>query len=157
MDASTNHSGDTPSGTPSGTPSDTPSGTPSAAPRKPSNAIYRAASSLAAIEGLIIIAMALFLIVNAFFSEVSELDALLAEIVFAILAGLGLIVASRGLKSRKNWGRAPVVIANLIALPVSYYLITSKEIFFGVALGALALASLITAWLAIPASAYETD
>jgi hypothetical protein len=126
-------------------------------PPEPSNAIYRAASLLAAIEGFILILIALFLVVNSFFSQVSELDALLAEIAFSILAGLGLIVASRGLKSRKNWGRAPVVIANLIALPVAYYLITSKEIFFGAALGAIALASLITAWLAIPASAYESD
>lgn len=112
--------------------------------------VYRLASSLALLEGLIVASLAIFLIINAFISEVEAPSAWLAEIAFAALGSLGLIVASRGLRHRKNWGRAPVVIANLIATPVAYYLITSDRILLGVILGLIAIPALLASWFSIP-------
>ena len=112
--------------------------------------IYRLASSLAILEGLIVAGLGLFLVFNSFFSDVEEPSAWVAEIAFAALGSIGLIVAGMGLKRRKNWGRAPVVIANLIALPVAYYLWTSDQKVIALLLGAIALPALVSAFLAIP-------
>ena len=112
--------------------------------------IYRLASSLAILEGLIVAGLGLFLVLNSFFSDVEEPSAWLAEIAFAALGSIGLIVAGKGLNRRKNWGRAPVVIANLIALPVAYYLWTSDQMIIALLLGAIALPALVSAFLAIP-------
>jgi peptidoglycan/LPS O-acetylase OafA/YrhL len=112
--------------------------------------LYRLASGLAILEGLIVAGLGLFLVLNSFFSDVEEPSAWLAEIAFAALGAIGLIVAGMGLKRRKNWGRAPVVIANLIALPVAYYLWTSDQMIIALLLGAIALPALVSAFLAIP-------
>lgn len=119
--------------------------------------VYRLASSLALLEGLIVAALALFLVINSFVSEVEAPSAWLAEIGFAALGSLGLIFASRGLRNRKNWGRAPVVLANLIAIPVAYYLITSDRIIVGVLLGLIAIPALLTTWFSIPDSVLEDE
>jgi peptidoglycan/LPS O-acetylase OafA/YrhL len=112
--------------------------------------LYRLASSLAILEGLIVAGLGLFLVLNSFFADVEEPSAWLAEITFAALGSIGLIVAGMGLKRRKNWGRAPVVIANLIALPVAYYLWTSNQMVIAILLGSIALPALVSAFLAIP-------
>ena len=112
--------------------------------------LYRLASGLAILEGLIVAGLGLFLVFNSFFSDVEEPSAWLAEIAFAALGSIGLIVAGKGLNRRKNWGRAPVVIANLIALPVAYYLWTSNQMIIALLLGAIALPALVSAFLAIP-------
>jgi hypothetical protein len=112
--------------------------------------LYQLASALAIIEGLVVASLGLFLILNSFFSDIEEPSAWIAEIAFSSMGAAGLIVAAIGLKKRKNWGRAPVVIANLIALPVAYYLWMSDQILFAVILGVIALPALISALLAIP-------
>lgn len=112
--------------------------------------IYRVAANLALLEGLIVAALALFLIGNSFFSEVEARSAWLAEIAFAALGSAGLIVASSGLRRRRNWGRAPVVLANLIAIPVAYYLVTSDRVLVGVILALIAIPALIATWFSIP-------
>ena len=115
--------------------------------------VYRVAANLALLEGVIVAALALFLIGNSFFSEVEAQSAWLAEIAFATLGSAGLIVASIGLRRQRNWGRAPVVLANLIAVPVAYYLVTSDRIYLGIILGLIAIPALVTTWFAIPKSA----
>jgi hypothetical protein len=112
--------------------------------------IYKYAYLLATLESLILFALAIFLIGNSFLTEVEESSAWLAEIIFAFLAGLGLLIAARGIAQRKNWARAPIVLANLIATPVAYYLIASGELIYGITLGVIAVPALLLAWFAIP-------
>ncbi len=47
--------------------------------------------------------------------------ALAMEILFALLGSLGLMAAARGFARVRNYGRAPAILANLIALGVSFY------------------------------------
>ena len=112
--------------------------------------IYQLASSLAIVEGLIVAGLGSFLVLNSFFSDIEEPSAWVAEIAFAALGATGLIIAGIGLRRRKNWGRAPVVIANLIALPVSYYLWASDQKIVAILLGLIALPALVSSLLAIP-------
>ena len=80
-------------------------------------------------------------------SEVNAPAALSAEIVFGLLACLGLWASANGFKQKKSFGRAPAVLANLIALGVSYYMITGKLLVVGIPLAILASITLISAAL----------
>ena len=53
--------------------------------------------------------------------EDRELPPLMGVLGFAVLGGLGLIACGRAFAAKKNWGRAPAVLANLIALGVVKY------------------------------------
>lgn len=117
--------------------------------------LHRTSASLAFVEGVIVAGLGLFLLINSIFVQVEEPSAWVAEIVFAFLGSAGLIIASIGLKKGKNWGRAPVVIANLIALPVAYYLWTSGQAIASIVLGAIALPALIASWFSVPLSLHN--
>ena len=81
-----------------------------------------ATSALISFEGILILCGGAFLIIESFISKVKNPDALLVEILFAILAGLGLLFAARGIKRRKRYGYSPALLANFIAFAVSFYL-----------------------------------
>ena len=83
--------------------------------------LRRLTSTIVAGEALLLFFLALFLIVESFISEAKNFDALIAEIFFAILGGLGLLFAARGIRRGKRYGNSPSLLANLIALAVAYY------------------------------------
>ena len=73
-------------------------------------------------EALLLFLAALFLIVESFLSKAKNFDALLVEIFFAILGGVGLLIAAKGIRRGKRYGNSPALLANLIALAVAYYI-----------------------------------
>lgn len=73
-------------------------------------------------EAILLFLAALFLIVESILSKAKNLDALLAEIFFAILGGVGLLIAAKGIRRGKRYGNSPALLANLIALAVAYYI-----------------------------------
>lgn len=81
-----------------------------------------ATSALISFEGVLVLSGGAFLIVEYFISEAKNPDALLVEILFAILAGLGLLFAAQGIKRKKRYGYSPALLANFIAFAVSFYL-----------------------------------
>ena len=99
------------------------------------------------LESLIILGLVVYLLVAPLISEVNAPAALSAEIVFGLLACLGLWASASGFKQKKSFGRAPAVLANLIALGVSYYMITGKLLVVGIPLAILASITLISAAL----------
>ena len=99
------------------------------------------------LESLIILGLVIYLLVAPLISEVNVPAALSAEIVFGLLACLGLWASASGFKQKKSFGRAPAVLANLIALGVSYYMITGKLLVVGIPLAILASITLISAAL----------
>ena len=99
------------------------------------------------LESLIIFGLVIYLLVAPLISEVNAPAALSAEIVFGLLACLGLWASATGFKQKKSFGRAPAVLANLIALGVSYYMITGKLLVVGIPLAILASITLISAAL----------
>ena len=84
--------------------------------------LRRITSTIVAGEAFLLFFAALFLVVEAFIAEVKNYDALLGEIFFAVLGGIGLLMAARGIRRGKRYGSSPAVLANLIALAVSYYI-----------------------------------
>ena len=53
--------------------------------------------------------------------EDREIPPLMGVLGFSVLGGVGLIACGRAFAAEKNWGRAPVVLANLIVLGVVKY------------------------------------
>ena len=99
------------------------------------------------LESLIILGLVIYLLVAPLISEVNVPAALSSEIIFGLLAPIGLWASASGFKQKKSFGRAPAVLANLIALGVSYYMITGKLLIVGIPLAILAAITLISAAL----------
>lgn len=75
-----------------------------------SNSKFRlATSALISFEGVLVLSGGAFLIVESFISKAKNPDALLVEILFAILAGLGLLFAAQGIKRKKRYGYSPAL------------------------------------------------
>ena len=98
-------------------------------------------------ESLTIFAIVLYLLIAPFISDVSAPAALSAEIIFGLLASAGLWFSAIGFAKKRSFGRAPAVLANLIALGVSYYMITGSLLIVGIPLAILALITLFSAAL----------
>jgi hypothetical protein len=112
--------------------------------------IRRAAATLVNIEATFLLALALYLLIRTATEDVTELDAIVAEIVFLILGATGLFFAGRGLFRQKRYGRGAIVMANLIALGVAYYMIDGQRMLWGVTLGTFAIATITLSVASIP-------
>ena len=108
------------------------------------------AAAFASLEALFLLSLAAYLFIRSMTSEVEELDAVIAEIIFLIAGASGLFFAGRGILRGKRYGRGPIVMANLIALGVAYYMIDGDRVAWGITLGAVAIATAGLAIAAIP-------
>ncbi|NDB49672.1 MAG: hypothetical protein EB030_01420, partial [Actinobacteria bacterium] len=70
--------------------------------------------------------------------------------IFLIAGAAGLFFAGRGILRAKRYGRGPIVMANLIALGVAYYMIDGDRVTWGITLGAIAITTAGLAIAAIP-------
>ena len=98
-------------------------------------------------ESIIIFLLVVYLLVAPLVSSVTAPESLGAEIVFGFLGSAGLWVCARGFKAGKSFGRAPAVLANLIALGVSYYMIQGNFLLVGIPLAILSLVTMVSAAL----------
>jgi len=79
--------------------------------------------ALLRIEGILILALGLFLIVKGLITSGSIEWFVISGILFmALFGGIGLLLSANGFKAKKMYGRAPAVLANLIAIGVSKYI-----------------------------------
>ena len=83
----------------------------------------KAVVALLRIEGISILALGLFLIIKGLVDgggiEWFVISGILA---LALSGGFGLLAAAHGFKIKRMYGRAPAVLANLIAIGVSKYI-----------------------------------
>jgi hypothetical protein len=112
--------------------------------------IRKWAAAFANLEALFLLSLALYLFTRSFTSNVEELDAVIAEIIFLFAGAVGLFFAGRGILRGRRYGRGPIVMANLIALGVAYYMIDGDRISWGISLGAVAITTAVLAIAAIP-------
>ena len=64
--------------------------------------------------------------------------ALAGDFIGLALGAIGLFACSISFKNRKSWGRAPAVLANLIALGVAYFMASGKFYIGAIPLGIIA-------------------
>jgi len=79
------------------------------------------ATALLTFEGAVVLALGAFLIFKSLTAESVELAPLSGEIFFAAIGGVGLLASAYSFKNKRRYGRAPAVLANLIALGVAKY------------------------------------
>ena len=108
-------------------------------------------------EAILLFFAALFLLVESFIAEVKNFDALVAEIFFAILGGIGLLMAARGIRRGRRYGNSPAVLANLIALAVSYYIYEGGWPGIAIVLGFFAILAIIGILMITAKSANSTN
>ena len=78
-------------------------------------------SALLYLEGAIVLALGAWVGVMGITHENREVLPLMGVLGFSVLGGVGLIACGRAFAAMKNWGRAPVVLANLFVLGVVKY------------------------------------
>ena len=84
------------------------------------------------------------MVVLGFTHENREILPLLGVVLFALAGGLGLIQCGRGYTAGKNYGKAPAVLANLIALGVVKYQAEAGLYFLAIPIALLAVTTLFT-------------
>jgi hypothetical protein len=114
--------------------------TSSSAPSTPAS---RLAGLLVAAQGVVVLAAAVFWLVEAFVADAtSVLNVVMAVLLFALL-GAGLLLVGRDLVRRRRWARAPAVTWQVICLPVAYGLLQSGRWYVGLPVAAVAVVVLV--------------
>jgi len=108
------------------------------------------AAPLLYVEGAVVLALAAWLIVLALTHKDKEILPLLGVLLFAIAVVLALIASGRSFATGKNFGRAPAVLANLIALGVAYYQIDGHFYIGAIPILVLAIPTLYFALTIVP-------
>jgi hypothetical protein len=96
-----------------------------------------------ALEGLVALALGIYVGVETLAGAAEAVTTALAEAVFAVLIGAGLLwVAWGGLLKVARWGRAPSVLVQILMIPVAITVIDSGQPLYGIPLIAVALIGL---------------
>jgi hypothetical protein len=103
-------------------------------------------AALLRFEAFVVISLAVYLTLKSITSHPEVPMALAMEILFALLGGLGLMAAAHGFARARNYGRAPAVLANLIALGVSIF---QFQAHLWLLAAPLAILAVVTAGLAL--------
>ncbi|ABK73300.1 membrane protein [Mycolicibacterium smegmatis] len=103
----------------------------------------RYAGFLTAAEGVAALVVAVVLLVRAIGGADQQIVNGWGTALWFILIGGGVLAGGWALITGRRWGRGIAVIANLLLLPVAWYVITSHHIVYGVLLGLLALGTLV--------------
>ena len=105
----------------------------------------KAAIWLLRVEALILVGIVIYLLLASVFSTATWPSALIGEIVFALMGATGLYFASVGFARKRSYGRAPAVLADAIAVGVSYYMITGGLLVVGIPLALLGSVTFVAA------------
>jgi hypothetical protein len=104
------------------------------------NLARKSAVHLLRLESVLLLALIVYLaLLDSLRTKPLEAPLALAGVFIALsLGALGLFACSTAFKKGQHWGRAPAVLANLIALGVSYYMASGKFYIGALPLGTLA-------------------
>jgi hypothetical protein len=124
-------------------------------PPGPVTPALRAAAVVAAVEGLGFLAYSGFVAVEALRlgatgpADVSNVPAIVLEVVIFAVFGLGLLWAGHGLWRSRRWARAPFLLAQVLALVVGIPLAQAAETgprIAGIVLSVLAVVGLVVSF-----------
>jgi hypothetical protein len=103
------------------------------------------ATVVVALEGLIALGLGVFVAVETMTGKPDDMTSAVAEAVFGVLIGAGLLwVAWGGLFRMERWGRAPGVLTQIFMVPIAVTLIQSDQPQLGIPLIVVALAGFVT-------------
>jgi peptidoglycan/LPS O-acetylase OafA/YrhL len=109
-------------------------------------------TALLNLEGAVVLALGAFLIIKSLTADSVEILPLLGVVSFAAIGGLGLLASAYSFKNKRRFGRAPAVLANLIALGVAKYQLEGGLWFVALPLVIVAVITLYCAVTIVPES-----
>lgn len=95
------------------------------------------------LEGLSVLAAGVFVAIGTVAGHPSSRNASIAIALLALLGGAGMVIVAWGIGCARRWGRAPAVITQILAIPVSIGMIQSGVYAAGVPLLVLAVVALL--------------
>lgn len=98
---------------------------------------------LLAVEGIALLASGLWLGVRSLSDDVSNRAGGETGAIVAILVGVGILFLARAMLARKRWARSPVIVLQILFLPVGWGLLQSGRTGYGVPMIVIPLATLI--------------
>jgi hypothetical protein len=114
-------------------------------PRLPARPVtLTTAAAIEALEGLVLLAIGLYVGVEAVAGRPDDLAGAIVLALMAVGAGLGIIAVGRGLWQRRRWGRAPALLTQIFALIAAISLIQGRRQAVGGVLVAVAVAGAAT-------------
>lgn len=108
----------------------------------------RAGVALLAVEGLALLASGLWLAVRSLGDDVSDRAGGETGAIVAILVGVGVLFLARAVLARRRWPRSPVIVLQVLFLPVGVGLLQSGRPGYGVPVILIPLATLIVLGMA---------
>jgi hypothetical protein len=103
-----------------------------------------AAAAIEAVEGAAVLAVGLFVGIEAIIGSPNDLASAVVLALMAVAAGIGIIAVGRGLWQTRRWARAPALLTQIFAVIAAISMIQSRRQAVGVVLIALALAGAAT-------------
>ncbi len=116
------------------------------------------ATALLTFEGAVVLALGVFVLyLDLTREDVSvagsvEILPLIGVLLFSLLGGLGLLASAYSFKMKRRFGRAPAVLANLIAIGVAKYQFEGGLWFVALPLVIVAVITLYCALTIVPES-----
>lgn len=101
--------------------------------------------TLLCIEGAAILGLGIFLIFETFIVDSFEFLPFFGVLLFTLIGGFGLIASAYSYQKKYRFGRAPAVLANLIALGVAKYQFDGGLWFVALPLAMVAVSTLFCA------------
>ena len=109
------------------------------------------AAALLFIEGLVVLSLDLYLIIQNFIADnVSDRHALIGEILYISVGAAILFLISWGFYTNRRFSRAPATLFNLIFLGMAYYMFSEGLILLGTVTTLIAGSALVAAVSVIP-------
>jgi hypothetical protein len=90
--------------------------------------------ALVALQGLGLLGVAAFYVVEMFVATTTDLAAAAVAAGLAALAGTGLLLVARGLARGRRWARSPALLTQLLIAPVAVGLVQGGRWYVGVPL-----------------------
>ena len=104
--------------------------------------------ALLAVEGAALVAAGVWLGVRSLGDDVSDRAGAATGAIVAILAGVAILFLARAVLARKRWPRSPVIVLQILFVPVGIGLLQSGKPGFGVPVVLIPLATLIVLGMA---------
>jgi hypothetical protein len=103
-----------------------------------------AAAAIEALEGLAVLAVGLYVGVEAVAGSPNDLTSAIVLALMAIAAGVAIIAVGRGLWLSRRWGRAPALLTQIFAVITAVSMIQNSRQAIGGVLVALAVVAAAT-------------